>query len=657
MYMVLTLGIRHSLSWDAQVDVLKIFSVMYGDSSIPTTKYKYLQSLQHSTDDDFVNNILTYRFRTPSNPSQFSDIYDGSVYRKLFDDGLLSNPFNFSYCFFTDGIAFGDSSNKTLWPVYLTINELPYEDRAKYIILAGLYVGPRDPNLQTIMEPFVKEANQLSQTGLSWNHNGQNVVSLVIPLCGIADSVARFKLINLSSYNANHGCTFCYIRTERTKAGRRFVVGSSGPAALRTAESFACDLVHVYRRRHETKKEDRIYKGVKGVCPLLDLQYFNFSPCKFPVDYMHNILLGVVKFHTELLLDPRRKKCWILEDDQMGIDHISAAVDERILKIQSSSAIMRILRPLKSKSLWRANEFKTWILLYFYPCCDGLLKKKHMRHLSMLSRATFIFLQKTITIEELIEAENLCQTYIDYFQKYFGVECMRYNLHLLSHLSHCVKLFGPLWGLNSFVYEAQNRYIKKLAKNPNTVILEIGKKFLIHQSLPFLSSTLGAAESAVKFTTQILNYKLLKDFVRSKEGYGLLGKYFVCSLLQEEQKALLDHTGCTTNLLFYHRVIVNAFKYSTSSYCKGFKINDSFAKTIDGDFLEIRHLILSFESTLYVICEKLYVQRTELHHVKLAQRSGIVKCINASSLSQPCIAMEPVDNLYISTIPYGATVE
>ena len=67
-------------------------------------------------------------------------------------------------------MVFGPSSDKTIWPIYLTINELPYEERSKYLILAGLYVGPKDPNLKVFLTPFVNEANKLSDEGVQWVH-------------------------------------------------------------------------------------------------------------------------------------------------------------------------------------------------------------------------------------------------------------------------------------------------------------------------------------------------------------------------------------------------------------------------------------------------------------------------------------------------------
>jgi len=48
-------------------------------------------------------------------------------------------------------------------------------------------------------------------------------------------------------------------------------------------------------------------KGVKGPSILMNLLYFDLI-WDFVVDYMHTILLGVIKSHMEYLFDSTKKK-------------------------------------------------------------------------------------------------------------------------------------------------------------------------------------------------------------------------------------------------------------------------------------------------------------------------------------------------------------
>jgi len=45
MFMCLVLGLGHNLSWEAQIDILKMFNTIYGDNTIKVTKYSYFKLL------------------------------------------------------------------------------------------------------------------------------------------------------------------------------------------------------------------------------------------------------------------------------------------------------------------------------------------------------------------------------------------------------------------------------------------------------------------------------------------------------------------------------------------------------------------------------------------------------------------------------------
>ena len=86
--------------------------------------------LLFNSDNNFLEK-LNYRFnRTKSCPEAIEDIYDGELYQMLFKEGsFLYDPNNLSFLANTDGVAIVRSSGASVWPVYLTINELPPLER------------------------------------------------------------------------------------------------------------------------------------------------------------------------------------------------------------------------------------------------------------------------------------------------------------------------------------------------------------------------------------------------------------------------------------------------------------------------------------------------------------------------------------------------
>ncbi|CAG7731346.1 unnamed protein product, partial [Allacma fusca] len=121
-----------------------------------------------------------------------SDITDGENYKKL----KIKFP-NFSCLLNTDGIAVFNSSNYQLWPVFASVNELPYAMRRKHTLICGLWFGTQKPNFSTFFTPVVKMFNDLQINGVHWNLMGTNIISKVVFPIMVCDSPARSGAIGM----------------------------------------------------------------------------------------------------------------------------------------------------------------------------------------------------------------------------------------------------------------------------------------------------------------------------------------------------------------------------------------------------------------------------------------------------------------------------
>ena len=75
------------------------------------------------------------------NDEIISDCYDGSIY-KDFRKSTNYSLNNFSLLINTDGILLSEKSSRSVWPIYLVINELPLNIRfcLENVIIAGNYI-------------------------------------------------------------------------------------------------------------------------------------------------------------------------------------------------------------------------------------------------------------------------------------------------------------------------------------------------------------------------------------------------------------------------------------------------------------------------------------------------------------------------------------
>ena len=218
------------------------------------------------------------------------------------------------------------------------------------------------------------------------------------------------------------------------------------------------DVSKVLENQAENTEQKRRHKGVKGPSPLLWLTYFNLIAGFVP----DSVVQGVVKLHMALLFESTRKKFWIGMTDRIAMSYVVNALDKRLLTLSPPAIVTRSPRSLNERALWKASKWRGWLGMYCLPCSKGLLIKKYVVHSSMLSTATCILLQKSISKEQLKIAESLLTRYVIYFQKYFGKENMVYNTDLLTHITRGVSNWGPLWTHNCFLYEGKNRHMLQM---------------------------------------------------------------------------------------------------------------------------------------------------------------------------------------------------
>ncbi|OXA45229.1 hypothetical protein Fcan01_20058 [Folsomia candida] len=106
--------------------------------------------------------------------TDYNSIKSGFDYMKL-----SKSPYDLTCTFNIDGVPVFNSSNSSLWPVQISINELPFRVRKKNILLAGIWFGQSKPNMKLFLPAVIDEMNSLSKVPLIWSsHEGIRIVNL-----------------------------------------------------------------------------------------------------------------------------------------------------------------------------------------------------------------------------------------------------------------------------------------------------------------------------------------------------------------------------------------------------------------------------------------------------------------------------------------------
>lgn len=339
----------------------------------------------------------------------------------------------------TDGAAtFQCTTQKPLYPVFVTLNNLPpYLRFSKHnLILGGIWLSKGEPNTNLLFKYLCIELRKLKQDGLIIGPTTYTVALIQVNL----DSVARCKVQHLKQFNGAYGCTYCLHPGDRKE----------------TSNSRCYPILKKVLKREDVQTRQLMEKvsstgndelGVMGKTVFSFLPDFDVIQC-FPPDYMHSILLGVMKQIWSLWTESENHKQPYYVGDRLS------EIERRMLAIRPPSAFPRYPRQLKEWKKYKANEWEPLLLHYLYPVLMDILPRQYMEHVMLLSSSVFKLLDPKLNEQMACSSETDLNKFLQRFEKFYGKHNMTYNIHLLGHLVDAVRNFGALYNFSLFPYEA-----------------------------------------------------------------------------------------------------------------------------------------------------------------------------------------------------------
>lgn len=415
--------------------------------------------------EDFYT-ALQHRFKRHKKGQQtVEDIYDGNLYKKHCENqGFLSSVNNISLMWYTDGVPLFESSKYSIWPLYFVINELPYQMRMSKtnIIFGGIWFGEHKPLFHIFLKPSIVSINKLYKGVEVTLPDTSRITVRGMLLCGTCDLPAKSLVLNMNQFNGKFGCSKCLESGETVAAGR----GNTRvyPFAMKPEKRSHEQFVQDGKTALQTSQ---IVNGVKGPS-WLSVCYSTDIVRGTSIDYMHCILLGIVRKFLKLWFDSAYSK------EHFSMNKILNKVEERLLNIQPPNVISRTPRSIKHHSkFWKANECRAWLFVYSVPVLYGLMDNIYFEHYCLLVEGIFLLSSECVTQAEINKSEKLLQHFCYMFEVLYGKRHMSANMHQVLHLADCVRDLGPLWVYSCFKFEDLNGQLVKMfhgTKNPEIQI-------------------------------------------------------------------------------------------------------------------------------------------------------------------------------------------
>lgn len=238
-----------------------------------------------------------------------SDVDDGKVYRQTSEKNQQLG-YNLLFTLNLDGAQIFKSSSKSLWPVQLYLNFLPPSMRFHHenIIVSTIYFGSKKPNMVNILYPLAREFDELNKHPITIyrNHELYNFLPMIIQC--VCDLPARAEVQCLKGPTGRNGCSYCYqvgvpVVNSSNRTTIRYIKETQ-PSAIRTHKETLLISQKVIAKDFNSEKRCDI-DGVKGQSAIFMFDYIDIID-SFPTDYMHNILLGIMKNLIEIWLGKKK---------------------------------------------------------------------------------------------------------------------------------------------------------------------------------------------------------------------------------------------------------------------------------------------------------------------------------------------------------------
>ncbi|KAK4886207.1 hypothetical protein RN001_002478 [Aquatica leii] len=421
------------------------------------------------------------------------------------------------------------NSNIQLWPILGIVVNYKSDPFA-----IGIFCGTSKPlPLESYLKDFLDELEDILTTGIYIEHKRY----LVKIHSFVFDAPARSFLKRIKSHSGYSACERCTIHGEYIQ-GR--VIFKSINAPKRTNKTFL-----------EQIDEDHHL----GTSPLSKLPIGLVTD--FPIDYMHNVCLGVTRKLLDALMNgplsvrlPNRKVVLIS-------NHLES------LKPYIPIDFNRKPRSLSDLSRWKATEFRTF-LLYIGPLVlkDMVDIAVYENFLLLHCSITILLSNSHITHIGTSFAGKLLKTFVEHCESLYGEHFQIYNIHNLCHLNEDAERFGSLNCISSFPFENYLGQLKRLVR-----------------------STINPLQEICNRLSEIEKFSTHSEIECSQPKY----------LLEYNYGPLLLNSR--TMYKQYKQIITNGRLFSVYSYSEC----DCYCKHVSGFVIQIRNILKDYANNIFIV--------------------------------------------------------
>ena len=359
-----------------------------------------------------------------------------------------------------DGLPLYRSSPIDFWPI---LCRAFVDSSCTRVFPVGLFCGKSKPaSVDVYLEKFLEELDAILQNGIYINEK----MRVVVIHSFVCDAPARQYIKKIKAHSGYYSCERCEICGQRSEGGEGGVKFIKLGDTKRTNECFRAQAYCSHQKPND-------------VSPLVQLPLDLILD--FPLDYMHLVLLGVVKRLLRLWLGTSdfhvtKYSCNFRLLARTSGPSISARI--QVCSESVSSEFQRRPRQMDENKFFKAKEYRT-LLLYTFPYVFQGLFTNNPRvytHFLLLVVAFRIMLCRKPTQNFVQYVRALLERFVKDLQGLYGSMHMTYSVHNLVHVADDYERFGLLDDVSAFMFESYMQTLKKYVGRPGKELQQAVKR-------------------------------------------------------------------------------------------------------------------------------------------------------------------------------------
>ena len=359
--------------------------------------------------------------------------------------------------------------------LYLAVQNLPRELRFKRdnIIVVGIIPGPSEPsmNINTYLKPLIDDMKQLWH-GVDVRINGSSKRIRAALSCLACDVPAARKVGGFVGHRGKRGCNRCF----KLFPTQHFGDTPDYSGFNKSEWEPRSHAVHVwYSHQQEAAKTEVERKTIESTygaryTSLYELPYYNaISSCI--IDPMHCFFLGISKHFF---------KVWVSKGILMEREF--ASIQNKVDSFKTPPDIGRIPYKINSKfSGLKADQWKNWTLYFSLFSLKGVLPPRDYDCWLTFVKVCSMICQRSINLRDLDNIDDSIFNFCTQFQHLYGKESLTPNMHLVGHITDCIREHGPVYAFWLYAFERMNGILGSFQTSNHNVTIQLMRKFLSMQ--------------------------------------------------------------------------------------------------------------------------------------------------------------------------------